>query len=91
MLAAFSGKVSESAYLTALCGCVPRQEILEHLSECVRRHEELQTASRQQAAWLAAQREQLAAADSVSGEPAALQQRRDALQVCKRRPTAQQD
>ncbi|XP_043237695.1 nesprin-1-like isoform X2 [Amphibalanus amphitrite] len=61
------------------------KEILEHLSECVRRHEELQTASRQQASWLAGQREQLAAADSVSGEPTAVQQRRDALQKVQSR------
>ncbi|XP_043244080.1 nesprin-1-like [Amphibalanus amphitrite] len=61
------------------------KEILEHLSECVRRHEELQTASRQQASWLASQREQLAAADSVSGEPTAVQQRRDALQKVQSR------
>ncbi|XP_037073131.1 nesprin-1-like [Pollicipes pollicipes] len=61
------------------------QEILEHLSECVRRHDELQTASRQQQVWLTAQRDQLLAADDVSGEPAAVQQRRDAVRKAQPR------
>ena len=61
------------------------QEILEHLTEGVRRHEELQLASRQLQAWLQQQREQLLTADDVTGELAAVQQRREQLQKLQQR------